>query len=180
MKIAYADPPYKGQSKKHYGGNEIDFVALIERLKTFDAWALSIHQGQIRELLQLTPKKTRIACWCKPYATFKKNVNPTHAWEPILFYSKARSVKQKFVHDFLVCSPVMKSAIVGQKPLEFCFFVFEILNLKPSDEFSDLFPGSGAVEIAHKYWVQNYFDSPYRELEPKRSTKSVRDTVGRK
>lgn len=179
MKICYADPPYKGQSKKHYGGEEVDFESLIEKLKGYDKWALSIHQNQIRDILPLCPKKTRIAVWCKPYATFKRNVNPTYAWEPVLFYSTHRSMKQKFIHDFLVCSPVMKAAIVGQKPLEFCFWLFELLSLRPGDNFCDMFGGSGAVQIAHKYWCDNYFDDDYRKLEPKRESKSVRDTVGK-
>jgi hypothetical protein len=178
-KVCYADPPYAGQSKKHYGGKEIDFADLVNKLKEYDAWALSVHVNQLKDLLPICPAKTRIAVWCKPYATFKKGVNPTYAWEPVLFYSTHRSLKQKFVHDFLVCSPVMKAAIVGQKPIEFCFWLFEMLNLKPSDEFTDMFPGSGAVQIAHKYWCDNYFDGEYRSLEPKRTTLSVRDTVGK-
>ena len=178
-RVCYADPPYAGQSKKHYGGEEVNFPALISQLQEFDAWALSCHANQLRDLLPLCPKRARVAIWNKPYATFKKGVNPTYAWEPIIFFSARRSLKQKFVHDFLVCSPVMRAAIVGQKPLEFCFWLFEMLNLRPGDEFTDMFGGSGAVRIAHEYWIKNYADDAYRELEPKRSVASVRDTVGK-
>lgn len=177
-RVCYADPPYKGQSKKHYGGEEVDFAGLLTELQTYDAWALSCHANQLRDLLPLCPKRARVAIWNKPYATFKKGVNPTYAWEPVIFFSAHRSMKQKFVHDFLVCSPVMKAAIVGQKPLEFCFWLFEMLALRPGDEFVDKFGGSGAVKIAHDFWCANYADGPYRELEPKREGHSVRDTVG--
>lgn len=178
-RIAYADPPYAGQSKKHYGGEEVDFAKLLQELEPFDSWAMSIHQNQIRDLAPILPKKTRIAVWCKPYTTFKKGVNPSYAWEPVLFKANPRSSKQKFCHDFLVCSPVMRAKIVGQKPMEFCLWVFEMLGLKPGDDFVDMFPGSGAVQIAYEYWTKNFSDHEYRLLEPKRETASVRDTVGK-
>lgn len=179
MKKVYADPPYKGQSKKHYGGDEIDFEALIQNLQKYDAWALSVHANQLRDLLPICPPKTRVAVWCKPFATFKKSVNPTYAWEPVLFKAPSRGMKRKFVHDFLVCSPQMKAAIVGQKPLDFCFWIFEMLALEPSDDFVDMFPGSGVFSIAHKLWTENYFDGEYKRLNPTRTTASVRDTVGK-
>ena len=40
----------------------------------------------------------------------------------------------------------------GAKPRGFCFWMFEVLNLEPDDEFHDLFPGSGAVGNAWQEW----------------------------
>ena len=178
MRIAYADPPYAGQAKKHYGGEEVNFPALISSLCEFDAWALSVHAGQLKDLLPLCPARTRVGVWCKPYATFKKGVNPTYAWEPVIFKAPGRGMKRKFVHDFLVCSPVMKAAIVGQKPLDFCFWIFEMLAFAPGDDFTDYFPGSQVFTIAKDLWLKNYADGEYKQLNPKRTVESVRDTVG--
>jgi hypothetical protein len=45
MRIGYADPPYPGQSKKHYGDHpdydgEVDHGALLARLSAYDGWVL--------------------------------------------------------------------------------------------------------------------------------------------
>ena len=44
LRLAYADPPYPGQSKRYYGdqpsyAGEVDHAALIERLSGYDGWA---------------------------------------------------------------------------------------------------------------------------------------------
>lgn len=36
----------------------------------------------------------------------------------------------------------------------FCYWLFEVLNLQPEDQFEDLFPGSGAVSVAWNKWQQ--------------------------
>lgn len=160
MRFCYADPPYKGQAKKHYGPetSEVDFADLVERLCEFDGWALSIHSNQLGDILKLCPKKTRTAVWVKPFAVFKKNVNPTYAWEPVIFKAPSRGMNRKFVHDWLACSPQMKSVIVGQKPLDFCYWLFQLLGMSPSDELIDMFPGSGQVSYAWDFYKQNYPD----------------------
>lgn len=53
-RFAYADPPYPGQSAKHYGDHpdfagEVDHDELIERLLGYDGWALSTHVPGIYE-----------------------------------------------------------------------------------------------------------------------------------
>lgn len=178
MKFCYADPPYKGQSKKHYGGEEVDFPSLLIALQKYDAWALSCHVNQLASLLPLCPGRTRVAVWCKPYATFKKGVNPTYAWEPVIFKAPSRGMEKSFVHDFLVCSPVMKAKIVGQKPLDFMFWLFQLVGLEPTDKYIDMFPGSKVGDIAFNLWKENFGDIEYKHLNPKRPGGSVRDTVG--
>ena len=46
MRIAYADPPYIGQAKKHYSHDpkcaEVDHAKLLLQLQNYDAWALSM------------------------------------------------------------------------------------------------------------------------------------------
>lgn len=160
MRFAYADPPYKGQAKKHYGSEarEVNFPLLIEHLKEFDGWALSCHVNQLGDLIQLCPPKTRVMAWVKPFAVFKKNVNPTYAWEPVLVFARSRGMEKKFVHDWVACSPQMKAVITGQKPLDFCYWLFQVLGMNPDDELVDLFPGSGAVSYAWEYYKTHYPD----------------------
>lgn len=56
-----------------------------------------------------------------------------------------------------VVVPLGRASVAGQKPPAFCFWIFELLNLRPEDEFHDLFPGSGAVGRAWEKWRSGLF-----------------------
>lgn len=157
MKFAYADPPYVGQSKKHYNGLEVNHRILINVLcESYDSWALSLHVNSLKNILNICPEKVRLLSWCKPFATFKKNVNPTYSWEPvILFNPRSRGMNKRFIHDHLSCSPQLASKIIGQKPKNFCYWLFECLGMESEDEFFDIFPGSGAVMEHWKDWKES-------------------------
>lgn len=88
-----------------------------------------------------------VAAWVKPFAVFKPNVNPGYCWEPVIFRGArtGRSRQKKTVRDFLECSITLRKGLVGAKPREFCFWVFDLLGLASSDSFSDLYPGTGIV-----------------------------------
>jgi hypothetical protein len=58
--------------------------------------------------------------------------------------------KQPTVPDFVSCPITLRKGLVGVKPERFCFWLFEVLNMRRGDEFHDLFPGSGAVSRAWK------------------------------
>jgi hypothetical protein len=87
--FAYADPPYPGQSLKHYGDHpdyagEVDQAQLIDRLERgYDGWLLHTASSSLRDLLPLCPE-VRIFAWVKPFAAFKRNVSPAYAWEPVI------------------------------------------------------------------------------------------------
>lgn len=87
MRFAYADPPYVGQARRHYGCTEINHAMLISHLVSDfpDGWALSCSSTSLRELLPLCPEDARVAAWVKPFASFKPGVNPAYAWEPVIF-----------------------------------------------------------------------------------------------
>ena len=87
MRIAYADPPYIGQAKKHYGpdAKEVNHRTLIGHLEEFDGWALSCSSPSLREILPLCPDDVRIGAWVKPFCAFKKGVRPAYAWEPVIY-----------------------------------------------------------------------------------------------
>lgn len=166
MKFAYADPPYLGCSRKHYGHQhpEADLYdtleghrALIERLQTEfpDGWALSCTSGNLREILPLCPLRVRVAAWVKPFASFKVNVNPAYAWEPVIFAGgRKRGRDSATLRDWVAANITLKKGVSGAKPKEFCFWLFDLLGMEPEDEFHDLFPGSGSVQKAHEAWKQ--------------------------
>ena len=167
--MAYADPPYPGQSARHYKGavdvngiewegEEVDHAALVAQLRSEypDGWALSTSSTALREVWNLCPE-ARVAVWTKGFAAFK-NQRITFAWEPVLYVARG-GVAEKvgvFVRDWVSAMPPVfrgqRTTIKGQKPEEFCFWLFDLLGLREDDEFHDLFPGSGAVTEAWERW----------------------------
>lgn len=167
MKAAYADPPYLGCGVKHYGdrhdkASEYDdpdaHRRLIERLNDeYDCWALSLHEPSLRAILAMCPEDVRVAAWVKPFAAFKANVTRAWTWEPVIFrFHRPRTRKQDTWRDFVSEPIAMRRGFPGAKPDNFCFWVFEGLNLTPQDQFDDLFPGSGAVGDAWKKWCRKF------------------------
>lgn len=157
MRFAYADPPYIGQAKRHYGNDpvcsEVDHHALISNLNSYDSWALSLSSPTLKTILNLCPNDVRVGAWVKPFCSFKPGVNPAYAWEPVIFHlSQKRTRQQRTVRDYVTANITLKKGVHGAKPLEFCFWLFEMLNCHPDDEFSDLFPGSGVVSRAWSTW----------------------------
>lgn len=150
-RIAYADPPYIGQAKKHYHCKEIDHKELLERLQTYDGWALSASSTSLKYILGLCPSNVRIAVWVKPFCSFKPNVNPAYAWEPVIFMP-TRKLPGVTNRDWIAANMTLKRGLSGVKPALFCNWLFSILGANPNDCFDDLFPGSGAVTRAWEYW----------------------------
>ena len=168
MRVAYADPPYIGQAKKHYGkektyAGEVDHAQLAVRLSTYDGWALSASSPSLPMVLPLCPRGARIGAWVKPFCAFKKGVRPAYAWEPVIFYGgrnppafkhppPIKGGKQTTPKDYIAESITLKRGLTGAKPERFCFWIFDLLNAAPEDEFVDLFPGTGAVTRAWETW----------------------------
>jgi hypothetical protein len=159
MKVAYADPPYIGMAKKHYSHEplcaEVDHVALIGELQEYDAWALSMAatMRSMKTIIAAAPDDARLGAWVKPFAIFKPGVDPAYTWEPVLFRSKRKASKGvNTVRDHISCNITLKKGLVGVKPDEFCWWLFDLLGMTPDDEFVDMFPGSGAVTRAWEQW----------------------------
>jgi hypothetical protein len=165
--VAYADPPYLGQSARHYGNHpdfagEVDHAVLIHRLvNDFPAgWALSCSSPSLRSILPFCPPETRVGAWVKPFHVYKKGVRPAYAWEPLLFYG-GRNKKHPpppkggiatTPKDFVTANVTLERGLVGVKPEAFCFWLFDLLGLHTGDTLVDLFPGSGAVTRAWERW----------------------------
>jgi hypothetical protein len=156
MKFAYADPPYIGQAKKHYGressyGGEVDQKALIERLcrEYPDGWALSSSSSALKKILSYCPDDVRVMAWVKPFASFKPGVNPAYAWEPVIIRGGRRRGRElPTVRDWVSANITLKKGLCGVKPPAFSKWVFEVLGMMSGDELADIFPGSGAVSTA--------------------------------
>ena len=168
MKAAYADPPYLGCGKKHYGhlhenaGDYDDPKAhkeLIERLcDEYDSWALSLHEPSLRTILPMCPADIRIGVWVKPFASFKPNVTRAFTWEPVIFSFHRPIVRQQPTwRDHVSENIMLKKGFTGAKPKKFCFWIFDGLNLQIDDSFDDVFPGSFAVSDAFEEWKAERF-----------------------
>lgn len=180
MRVAYADPPYFGccglYDHHHPDGRCWDDLEthrlLIECLSADypDGWALSLTSSSLQRILPLCPDDIRVGAWAKTFGAFKKGVRPAYMWEPVIFRGGRNPVwghphappekggSQNTPKDFhvehyadMILSPItLKRGLTGAKPEAFCFWIFDLLNLRLGDELADLFTGSGAVTLAWK------------------------------
>lgn len=161
MRVAYADPPYVGMSKKHYGDHpdyagEVDHNELITRLECeYDGWILHCHVPSLKLLLNLAPHDVRVCAWVKTFATFKKNVPVAYAWEPVLVKACRKPVVSDRItplRDWLAEPVALTPGFAGAKPENVCRWLFEVVGLERDDELVDMFPGTGAVSRAWEAW----------------------------
>ena len=171
MRFAYADPPYLGCGKKHYA-HQHEAAAdyddpsthrqLVVQLRDEfpDGWACSLHTPSIEEYSHicravLGPDAVRWGSWVKPFASFKKGVNPAYTWEPVIFFGGrplASGKKVATMRDYVSANITTKKGTSGAKPDPFSFWLFDMLGMNADDELHDLFPGTGAVTRAYAEW----------------------------
>ena len=157
MRIAYADPPYIGQARKHYKREEVDHRALIEELCTFDGWALSLSSPSLKDILVMCPESVRVMAWIKPFCLFKPGVNPAYAWEPVIVSPARKPNATVTVRDWVSANITLRKGLSGAKPDEFCYWLFEVLGIRNGDEFVDMYPGTGRVMRAWEVWNSSRF-----------------------
>tara|TARA_R110000824_G_scaffold26338_1_gene90600 strand:+ start:201 stop:737 length:537 start_codon:yes stop_codon:yes gene_type:complete len=160
IRYAFADPPYLGCGKKHYGALHSEAAVwdtleahkeLIERMTDeYDGWVYCLTSTSLQDILPFCPSDIRICSWVKPFAVFKPNVNPGYTWEPVLLWSgrKKRSRKEDTVKDHLSCNITLRKGLVGAKPKMFCRWVLNLLGVQAGDVVDDLFPGTGIMSVA--------------------------------
>jgi hypothetical protein len=152
MRFAYADPPYIGQARKHYGpdAREVNHPLLIAYLMEFDGWALSLSSPSLHTILPMCPPGVRVGAWVKPFASFKPGVNPGYTWEPVIFYGgRKRGREMPTLRDFVSCNITLRKGLAGAKPGAVCDWICRWLNIQPGDYVEDVFPGTGIFgEIA--------------------------------
>jgi hypothetical protein len=159
MKLAYLDPPYPGQAKRHFLNDpsgivaeEVDHYKLLMKLRDeYDGWALSTSSPALALLMpivnELFPLNTvRVAAWVKPFASWKPTHRVQYTWEPVLFVpvrpKGSRSVPS--VRDYVCANITMRRGTHGAKPDAFCNWIIDLIGWQPGDTFEDMFPGSGA------------------------------------
>lgn len=154
-RFAYADPPYLGEAVRLYGDHPEAAVydtveghaALVERLASeYDGWALSLHAPSLRAILPLVPPEARICAWVKPWHRMHPGARLQWGWEPVII--RPLRPPSRSVSDWVSANATMLRGLPGAKPEEFCWWLFAAGGLTPDDEFTDVFPGSGAVAAA--------------------------------
>jgi hypothetical protein len=170
-RYAYADPPYLGLAAKFYGHLHPDAAdydrpethrQLIERLcdEYPDGWAMSLHSPSLREILPMCPADVRVMAWVKPFASYKRGVNPAYAWEPVIvrggrqprIATRTREGGEPLVADWVAVPITLRRGLTGVKPDAFVWWLMAVLGVRAEDEVVDLFPGSGAVTRAIETW----------------------------
>lgn len=156
MRLAYADPPYLGCGKSHYGEHHPEaavwddpktHIELVARLvdEFPDGWALSCNPRDLRWLLPEIPDDVRVAPWCKTW----HQIRPTtvqYAWEPVLWRGGRRDHKRSpMTRDWLACAVTRQRGLKGAKPETFNRWVADLLCYREGDELVDLFPGTGGM-----------------------------------
>lgn len=159
IRVAVADPPYIGCAGFYEEDTEVDHEELIGRLVDDypDGWALCLHTPSLRTILPMCPDDVRVMAWVKPFAVFKPNVNPAYTWEPVIVRGgRKRTREQDTVRDWVSANITLKRGMVGVKPDEFSYWLFEVLNLRPGDKMDDIYPGTGAITKAWEKWQDRY------------------------
>jgi hypothetical protein len=165
MKFAYADPPYIGCGKKYPEKKEVNQAELVERLidNYPDGWALSLSSPSLKYLLPLCPVDVRVMAWVKPFAVFKPNVGVAYAWEPVIVHGgRRRTRKQPTIKDWVSVNITLKKGLIGAKPENFAFWLYEIFNAREGDTLDDLYPGTG---IMGRSWERFIAEHPVSEAK---------------
>jgi hypothetical protein len=164
MRVAYCDPPYPGQSAKHYSDHpdfagEVNHAKLVRLLdRDYDGWLLHTSSVALPEILgyctDLSIDGYRIMAWVKPFAAFKRNIPVAYAWEPVLVKPCRKPVvTEAMVMRDWVSEPItMQRGLAGAKPTAVCWWAFSVLGMQPDDTLDDMYPGTGAVTAAWQSW----------------------------
>ena len=159
MRLAYADPPYPGLSRRYYQAHEdyageVDHVELIRHLSSYDGWALSTSARALPAVLASCPPGARVAAWVRGERP-TRSAWPLSAWEPVIYYGGRQVPDARHRVDVLTYRPGARTTdpgrVTGAKPAAFAAWLFALLGARNGDAFADLFPGSGGMGRAWKY-----------------------------
>ena len=167
LRLAYADPPYPGMSRKYYGthrdfAGEVDHEARGASLAaTCDGWALSTSAAALPTVLGYCPPGVRVAAWFRGERVNVRARRPLSAWEPVIYFGGRLGVAEdrrdasrppgQRVDALVYRAGVRRTdpaRVIGAKPATFARWVFDLLGALPGDELVDVFPGSGGIARA--------------------------------
>lgn len=183
MRLAYADPPYPGLSRRYYADHpdyagEVDHRTLLSLLQGYDGWALSTSARALPMVLGLAAElgiEVAVAAWFRG-ARIVPSARPLNAWEPVVFAGGRQVIddpSEEYSPDASHLEPGDASAparvdalvhvarprttdvarVIGAKPSAFAYWMFELLGARPGDSLDDLFPGSGGIGRAWQVFV---------------------------
>lgn len=169
-RLAYADPPYPGLSRRYYADHpdyagEVDHRALLSRLQGYDGWALSTSAAALPGVLGLAEglgiRGVRVAVWLRGSRP-NPRAGVLNAWEPLVYRPATRTSAGSArdgspLEDVLVTPrprqrPTLPGSVIGMKPPAYAAWAFELMGAAPGDELDDLFPGSGIVGRTWSWW----------------------------
>lgn len=157
MRFCYSDQPYLSGAHLYKANHPRweDYATieahahLVDRcVRDYDAFAMSMGSVDMMQMIRETnlPPDTRWGAWVKSFASFKPNVNPAYAWEPVAFYGGRKLGRGvATVRDFIVCPITVQKGLTGAKPPQVCAWILDMLGWAPEDEIDDLFPGTGIM-----------------------------------
>lgn len=145
MVLKYADPPYPVKSHLYRGhqdyAGEVDYVRLLDRLKTADGWALSTSTRGVRDLFHLCQDDAVLCSWTKT-----RGITRTRGPSNVHEYLIVKPARRLFpgVRDVLVAAHARGGGhdLIGRKPPAFWAWLFALLGAQPCDVFNDMFPGT--------------------------------------
>ena len=179
MRLAIADPPYLGRANRYYGdgcgygygegradshpeASKWDSVEthwqLVDELEAnYDGWAIALSVHSLSQYLTKIETDSRngirVMAWHKPASVPSGNRVGSY-WEPVIVRIPASRKgwgKGKKTKDVLIANP-NRIGFVGSKPIEWTYWILDVLGYEQGDEVIDLFNGSGAVNKA----IQQY------------------------
>lgn len=167
MNFAYADPPYLESAGKYKDEHpealkwldpDTHRYLIDELIHNYpEGWVLSTSSQSLQTLLPMCPPTIRVMAWVKPFAAFKRNVNPAYAWEPVLMFGgRPRTDEMTYMRDWAAESITLKKGLTGAKPRNLCYWIFDALNARPGDTLDDLFPGTGVVGEAWNTYINEW------------------------
>ncbi|HLY11235.1 MAG TPA: hypothetical protein VKW04_18180 [Planctomycetota bacterium] len=178
LRFAYADPPYPGLSSKYYRrepsfAGEVDHASLLDRLATFDGWALSTSARALREILPLCPREARVCAWVKPGGAPPATFGLHNVWEAVVVLQGRRLRPGR--RDALYIHPArFGGELPGRKPLKFCAWLFDAMGMLPGDDLVDMFPGTGIVSRAWEAVARGRAPAPATDPSPGSASSSGR------
>lgn len=158
MRFAYADPPYFGCGKSHYGEHHPDAAVWDERQTHLDliarlvrdypdGWALSCNPRDLAWLLPACPDDVRVGAWCKTWHQIRPTTTQ-FAWEPVIWRTERKDPKRSpMIRDWMACAVTRQTGLRGAKPQEFNRWVLDLLGHRDGDTLDDLFPGTSGMAL---------------------------------
>lgn len=157
LALAYADPPYPGLSKRYYDGHrdyagEVDHRGLLERLaRDYQGWGLSTNARSLPGVLASCVElelDVRVAAWFRGGRKVRSRW-PLTSWEPVVYAGGRRDVAAEPALDSLIKFSRPRRTdperVVGAKPADFAWWLFDLLGARPGDTLDDVFPGSNGI-----------------------------------